>query len=40
MATDLSELTTLRLGGPAARIETAASSEELVQLVSAADRAG
>lgn len=40
MATDLSELTTLRLGGPAARIETAASSEELVRLVSAADRAG
>ena len=40
MATDLSELTTLRLGGPAARIATAETSEELVRLIATADHAG
>jgi UDP-N-acetylmuramate dehydrogenase len=35
--TTLAELTTLRLGGPAGRIEVATSSEELVHLVAAAD---
>lgn len=39
MATTLAELTTLRLGGPAGRIETASSSDELVALVAAADAA-
>ncbi|MDQ1721689.1 MAG: UDP-N-acetylmuramate dehydrogenase, partial [Pseudonocardiales bacterium] len=39
MATTLAELTTLRLGGPAGRIEVAASSDELVRLVAAADDA-
>jgi UDP-N-acetylmuramate dehydrogenase len=37
---DLSELTTLRLGGPAGRIEVAGTSEELVRLVAEADAAG
>jgi UDP-N-acetylmuramate dehydrogenase len=35
--TTLAELTTLRLGGPATRIETARSAQELVDLVAAAD---
>lgn len=39
MATTLAELTTLRLGGPAGRIEVASSSDELVALVAAADDA-
>lgn len=39
MATTLAELTTLRLGGPAGRIEVASSSDELVALVAAADAA-
>jgi UDP-N-acetylmuramate dehydrogenase len=38
--TTLSQLTTLRLGGPAERVVTASSSEELVALVAAADDAG
>jgi UDP-N-acetylmuramate dehydrogenase len=37
--TTLAELTTLRLGGPAGRIEVASSSDELVRLVAAADAA-
>ncbi|HEY2041508.1 MAG TPA: UDP-N-acetylmuramate dehydrogenase [Jatrophihabitans sp.] len=37
MPTTLAELTTLRLGGPASRIETASSAEELVELVADAD---
>jgi UDP-N-acetylmuramate dehydrogenase len=36
----LSELTTLRLGGPARRCATAATTDDLVALVGAADRAG
>lgn len=40
VATTLAELTTLRLGGPAGRIEVASSSDELVALVAAADAAG
>ena len=36
----LSELTTLRLGGPAARIVTPAGEDELVEAVGAADAAG
>ena len=39
MPTTLAELTTLRLGGPAGRIEVATSSDELVRLVAAADAA-
>ncbi len=39
MPTTLAELTTLRLGGPAGRIEVASSSDELVRLVAAADAA-
>jgi UDP-N-acetylmuramate dehydrogenase len=39
-ATPLSALTTLRLGGPAARMVDATSEEELVSLVRAADDAG
>jgi UDP-N-acetylmuramate dehydrogenase len=39
-ATPLSELTTLRLGGPGARMIGARSEEELVSLVRAADDAG
>ena len=39
MAATLAELTTLRLGGPADRIEVAASTDELVKLVAAADAA-
>jgi UDP-N-acetylmuramate dehydrogenase len=35
--TTLAELTTLRLGGPAGRVEVATSSDELVRLVAAAD---
>jgi UDP-N-acetylmuramate dehydrogenase len=35
--TTLAQLTTLRLGGPAGRIEVATSSDELVRLVAAAD---
>ncbi len=38
--TPLSELTTLRLGGPAARMVDATSEQELVSLVRAADDAG
>ena len=38
--TPLAELTTLRLGGPARRMATAASTAELVELVGAADAAG
>ena len=38
--TTLAELTTLRLGGPAGRVEVATSSEELVRLVADADAAG
>jgi UDP-N-acetylmuramate dehydrogenase len=40
VTTTLSELTTLRLGGPAGRIEVATTTDELVGLVSAADAAG
>ncbi|HEX8767714.1 MAG TPA: UDP-N-acetylmuramate dehydrogenase [Jatrophihabitans sp.] len=40
MPTTLAELTTLRLGGPAGRLEVAASSDELVRLVAEADAAG
>jgi len=40
VATPLAELTTLRLGGPADRVEVAASTDELVRLVAAADAAG
>ena len=40
MPTTLAELTTLRLGGPAARIESVTSSQELVAAVRAADDAG
>jgi UDP-N-acetylmuramate dehydrogenase len=36
----LAELTTLRLGGPAARVETATTTDELVALVRNADAAG
>jgi UDP-N-acetylmuramate dehydrogenase len=36
----LADLTTLRLGGPARRIETATTTAELVELVRAADAAG
>jgi UDP-N-acetylmuramate dehydrogenase len=36
----LAELTTLRLGGPARRVATAATAGDLVRLVRAADRAG
>jgi len=38
--TTLAELTTLRLGGPANRVEVAADTDELVRLVAAADAAG
>jgi UDP-N-acetylmuramate dehydrogenase len=38
--TTLAELTTLRLGGPAERIETARSSHDLVELVASADADG
>ncbi|MCW5954747.1 MAG: FAD-binding protein, partial [Propionibacteriaceae bacterium] len=38
--TDLSELTTLRVGGPAGRLEAPASEEELIALVRACDAAG
>ena len=40
MPTTLAELTTLRLGGPANRVEVAADTDELVRLVAAADAAG
>ena len=40
MPQTLAELTTLRLGGPAKRVVTAASTEELVDLVRTADAAG
>lgn len=40
MPTRLSELTTLRLGGPAARVCTAASTAEVVELVTEADSRG
>lgn len=40
MPSTLAELTTLRLGGPAGRIETGRSSAELVELIGAADSAG
>ena len=40
MPDTLAELTTLRLGGPAKRVETATSTEELVDLVRTADSAG
>jgi UDP-N-acetylmuramate dehydrogenase len=36
----LSELTTLRLGGPAARVATATTADELVEAVRSADQAG
>ncbi len=39
MATTLAELTTLRLGGPADRVEVATSTDELVRLVADADAA-
>ena len=39
VTTTLAELTTLRLGGPAGRVEMATSSDELVRLVAAADAA-
>ncbi len=39
MPTTLAELTTLRLGGPAQRIEVATTSAELVELVATADAA-
>jgi len=38
--TTLADLTTLRLGGPAKRVETATTTDELVAVVRAADRAG
>jgi UDP-N-acetylmuramate dehydrogenase len=37
VATTLADLTTLRLGGPAGRVEVATTSDELVRLVAAAD---
>jgi UDP-N-acetylmuramate dehydrogenase len=40
VCTTLAELTTLRLGGPAGRLRTATSTEELVELVRGADAAG
>ena len=40
MPTLLADLTTLRLGGPAARVETATTTEQLVDLVRAADATG
>ena len=40
MVETLAELTTLHLGGPAGRVVTASSSDELVSLVAAADAAG
>ncbi|MCW2523921.1 MAG: UDP-N-acetylmuramate dehydrogenase [Frankiales bacterium] len=40
MPTTLAQLTTLRLGGPAERVLTASSSEELVEQIAAADEAG
>jgi UDP-N-acetylmuramate dehydrogenase len=39
VSTTLADLTTLRLGGPAGRVEVASSSKELVELVAAADAA-
>jgi UDP-N-acetylmuramate dehydrogenase len=39
VSTTLAELTTLRLGGPATRVETASTTSQLVDLVGAADRA-
>jgi UDP-N-acetylmuramate dehydrogenase len=36
----IADLTTLRLGGPATRIETATTTDQLVELVTAADAAG
>src|SRR6476661_11163297 len=38
--TSLSELTTLRLGGPANRLVTASTAEELIDVVRSADTAG
>jgi len=40
VARSLSELTTLRVGGPAARLVTASSADELVEAVASADAAG
>jgi len=40
VSTTLAELTTLRLGGPARRVEAATSTDQLVDLVRAADAAG
>ncbi len=40
MSTTLAELTTLRLGGPADRVEVATGTDDLVGLVAAADAAG
>ena len=40
MPTTLAELTTLRLGGPARRVEAATTTDQLVDLVRAADAAG
>jgi UDP-N-acetylmuramate dehydrogenase len=40
MSTTLAELTTLRLGGPAGRVETATTAAELVDAVQQADEAG
>jgi UDP-N-acetylmuramate dehydrogenase len=37
---DLAAMTTLRVGGPAARIVTTGTTQELVEVVTAADRAG
>jgi len=40
VSTTLAEFTTLRLGGPARQVETATTTDELVELVRAADAAG
>jgi len=40
VSTSLAELTTLRLGGPAGRTETASTNDELIELVGTADEAG
>ncbi len=40
MSSLLADHTTLRLGGPAARLATATSTDELVELVASADRSG
>ena len=39
-STDLSDMTTLRVGGPAARIVTARTTQDLIEVVTAVDLAG